>query len=72
MPNTKSVTHLYTYKGTVKEFERIVDHRWEASTLAVSEKKARCNLVHQYKEKTKRAPCSKITLPGKIVMVEDT
>jgi hypothetical protein len=60
----------YTYKGPVKEFDTIVRNRWEASTLAVSEKKARSNLIFQYKNETGRAPNAKITLPGKIILEE--
>ena len=60
----------YTYKGPVKEFDTIVRNRWEASTLAVSEKKARSNLIFQYKNETGRAPTAKITLPGKIILEE--
>lgn len=60
----------YTYKGPVKEFDTIVRNHWEASTLAVSEKKARSNLIFQYKQETKRAPNAKITLPGKILLEE--
>lgn len=60
----------YAYKGPVKEFDTIVRNRWEASTLAVSEKKARSNLIFQYKNETGRAPNAKITLPGKIILEE--
>ena len=70
MGHNESTMNLYTYKGPVKEFERLIEHRWEASTLAVSEKKARSNLIFQYKKMTKRIPSTKITLPGKIVMEE--
>lgn len=58
---------LYSYDGPVFEFDRIVDNHWRAQTYAVSEAKARSNLVFQYKRNTGRAPRSKITLPGKIV-----
>lgn len=58
---------LYTYCGPVLEFDRLIDNRWEAQTYAVSEAKARTNLVYQYKKQTGRVPRTKITLPGKIV-----
>ena len=61
----------YSYKGPVLEFEKIVANNWSGSTLAVSEKKARCNLAHRFKTETGRTAQCKITLPGKIVMVEE-
>ena len=61
---------LYSYDGPVLEFDRIIDDHWKASTLAVSEDKARCNLAHQYKQQTGRVPRSKITVPGRLIIVE--
>lgn len=62
--------NLYFYDGPVLEFGRIVANRWQASTRAVSEKKARCNLAHQFKVEYERVPNSKITIPGKLTIVE--
>lgn len=59
---------VYVYDGPVFEFERIVDNHWKASTRAVSEKKARCNLAYQFKMETGRAARSKITVPGKLII----
>ena len=42
----------YSYDGIVKEFDTIISNRWRGSTYAVSEKKARSNLVYQYKKRT--------------------
>ena len=61
---------LYSYDGPVLEFERIVANRWKASTFAVSEKRARCNLAYHFKKETGRAPRSKIIIPGKLVVHE--
>ena len=58
---------LYSYKGPVLEFDKIVANRWQAETVAVSEAKARTNLAFQFKRETGRVPRTKITLPGKIV-----
>ena len=58
---------LYTYCGPVLEFDKVIDHRWEGQTYAVSESKARTNLAYQFKMNTGRVPRTKITLPGKIV-----
>lgn len=59
---------LYFYDGPVLEFERIIAEHWSASTRAVSEKKARCNLAHQFKLQFGRTPRSKITIPGKLII----
>lgn len=58
---------LYTYRGPVLEFDRLIANYWEGQTYAVSESKARSNLVYQFKTQTGRVPRTKITLPGKIV-----
>ena len=58
----------YFYDGPVKEFSMIVNPRWQGSTYAVSEQKARSNLVYQYKITHGKAPSTKITLPGKLSM----
>lgn len=62
---------LYSYDGPVREFDRIVANHWQAQTYAVSEAKARSNLVYQFKKSTGRVPRTKITLPGKIVAEGD-
>lgn len=58
----------YSYNGPVMEFERCVADRWKASTYAVSEAKARSNLIFRYKKENGKVPNARITLPGKIVM----
>jgi hypothetical protein len=59
----------YSYEGPVKEFDRIVSSKWKATTYAQSEAKARSNLAFQYKKMYKKSASSKITLPGKIVLI---
>ncbi len=59
---------LYSYCGPVLEFDRIVSNRWSGQTYAISETKARANLIFQFKKETGRVPRTKITLPGKIVV----
>ena len=39
----------YSYDGVVKEFDTIISNRWRGSTYAISEKKARNNLIYRYK-----------------------
>jgi len=60
----------YTYDGPVMEFENCIYDRWKASTYAVSESKAKSNLAYQFKKNHNRVPNTKITLPGKLVLVQ--
>jgi len=60
----------YTYEGPVMEFDRCISDSWRGSTFAVSPNKARSNLAYQFKKKFNRLPSTKITLPGKIMLVE--
>lgn len=62
---------LYSYNGPVLEFDKIVSNHWQAQTYATSEQKARSNLAFQFKTKYGKAPRTKITLPGKIVLEGD-
>jgi hypothetical protein len=62
--------NCYSYDGPVMEFERCVANRWKASTYAVSEKKARSNLTFQYKKTNNKLPNTRVTLPGKLVLVQ--
>lgn len=59
----------YTYDGPVVAFDKCIAHRWKASTYAVSESKARSNLMYQFKKQNNRMPNCKISLPGEIIMV---
>ena len=61
---------LYSYDGPVLEFDRIIAEHWEASTRAESEKRARSNLAYQFKMEYGRVPRSKITVPGKLTIIE--
>ena len=63
--------HLYTYNGPVMEFDKVVANCWSASTRAESEKKARSNLAYQFKMQYGRAPRSRITIPGKLIIEGD-
>ena len=62
--------HLYSYEGPVMEFDRVISPKWKSTTYAASEAKARSNLTYQYKKANNKAARAKITLPGKIVMLE--
>ena len=61
----------YTYDGPVIAFDRCIAHRWRASTYAISESKARSNLTYQFKKQNDIVASYKISLPGKITMVEN-
>jgi len=61
---------IYAYEGPVMEFERCVQHHWEAKTRAPSEAKALSNFTFRWKKENGREPWCKITLPGKISIVE--
>jgi hypothetical protein len=60
----------YSYTGPVEVFGKCVDNQWYGSTYATSEKKARSNLKYQYKKQLGKTAATKVTLPGKIVVVE--
>lgn len=60
----------YLYKGPVMEFNTLLTDRWEGETAAPSEKKARSNLTYQFKRGNNRIAGTRITLPGKIRMID--
>lgn len=53
------------------EFGTCIMSRWQGSTYAVSEKKARNNLAYQFKKHNNRISGAKISLPGKVEKVEE-
>lgn len=59
----------YVYNGPVMEFDRCVDNHWKGETMAPTESKARSNLAYQYKKMYGRTSATKISLPGKLIMV---
>lgn len=60
----------YLYKGPVMEFNTLLTDRWEGETVAPSEKKARSNLTYQFKRGNNRIAGTRITLPGKLKMID--
>lgn len=60
----------YSYDGPVMVFDTCVVNHWKGQTMAPSEKKARRNLTYQFKKSTNRVAGTKVTLPGKIVIVD--
>ena len=61
--------HKYIYDGPVMEFDRLIAERWKGETMAPSEGKARSNLIYKFKINNNRVAGSKISLPGKIRIV---
>lgn len=59
----------YSYDGPVERFGKCIAHRWTASTYAPSARKARSNLEYRFKKENNLIPATKVTLPGKITMV---
>lgn len=58
---------IFTYCDRVLDgFGREITRRYEADTIAVSEKKARANLIYRFKREHGLAATAKITLPGKL------
>lgn len=60
----------YLYDGPVMMFDQCVADHWRGSTYAVSEKKAKSNLIYQFKKSNNRMPNAKVSLPGKIIRIE--
>lgn len=56
----------YVYDGPVMIFDTCVADHWKGETYAVSESKARSNLMYQFKKQNNRIAGSKVSLPGKI------
>lgn len=62
--------HKYLYDGPIMEFDRCIDDHWKGETMAKTESKAKTNLAYQYKKMYGRAAVTKISLPGKIKIVD--
>lgn len=61
---------LYSYDGPVLKFNVCIDNHWKGQTEAPTEAKAKSNLTFQYKNQNKMAQNTKVTLPGKLVLVK--
>lgn len=61
--------HKYVYEGPIMYFEHMVTDRWKGETAAPSERKARSNLSYQAKSQLNLIAGTRVTLPGKIKMV---
>lgn len=61
---------VYSYRGPVMVFDKCVEHYWTGETTAASEKKARSNLAYQYKKEMGLIPQTKVSIPGKLKIIE--
>lgn len=59
----------YEYFGPVLLFEKCIQKHWNGCTYAVSEKKAKSNLIYQFKKQNGYSASTKISLPGKLTMI---
>lgn len=60
----------YMYHGPAVGFGRLLMSAFDAETVASSDAEARKNFEYQFKKKANLSPTAKVTLPGKIVMLE--
>lgn len=66
-----SESKSYIFNGAVfDQFGKLLDLNWSAQTFAPSEKKARSNIMYQYKRETGMGAFFPIRLEGKIEVVE--
>ena len=52
------------------EFGSCIQRNWTGETIAVSEKKAKSNLAYRWKKENNRCTGTKISLPGKLTIVD--
>lgn len=64
-----SEKHLYSYNGPVTQFGKLVCNKWSGETMAVSEKKAKSQLIYRFKTQHGLLPNTKVEFPGKIILV---
>ena len=61
----------YSYDGPVMWFDTCIAGRWKGETTAPSKEKALFNLAYRFKKENNQTPNTKITLPGKLTVVEE-
>jgi len=66
-----AVYKRYKYEGPVVAVlsKQCIKDKWEAETSAVSEIKAKINIIWQFKKRYGLAKTFNITLPGKIKLI---
>lgn len=61
--------NTYAYDGAVMRFDICIDRKWAATTTAVTEARAKSNLVYRYKKEHGLEASAKITLPDNLKIV---
>lgn len=61
----------YGYAGVVTQFGKIIHNSWHGETAAVSDKKAKSNLVYQFKQEFNLVNSAKVELPGQLYLIEE-
>lgn len=59
----------YSYNGPVMIFDQCITNLWYGETKAVSERKAKANLIFQWKRAHGFAPNAKVSLPGRVKLM---
>lgn len=62
----------FYYDGPVTKFGICITNRWKGTTFAMSAKKAKSNLIYQFKKQYGYTSNTKIDIPGKVVAVGNT
>lgn len=57
----------YKYNGPVMGLNGLLEQNWKAETYAGTEKKAKSNLMHQYRRERDLANNFKVILPAKLI-----
>lgn len=60
----------YRYEGPVMCQDYCIEEKWEGVTSAVTEKKAKSNLIYRWKKQHGYAPIFPISLPQSLVIIE--
>ena len=64
-------TLRYIYDGPVVQFGVVIAEHWYGETIASSEARARANLAYRFKVLNNRIPAAKISLPGKLFVIDE-
>ena len=61
----------WTYSSAVKQFDDIICNFWDTQTSAPTRAKALANLKFRYKREHGLVPSAQLSLPGKLVCVDN-
>lgn len=59
----------YRYDGPVMNDDRCIQENWKGETMAVSEKRAKSNLLYRWKKQNGYAVQASISLPMSLIIV---